>query len=98
MFDLEKALASWRRTLVYNRAFLYEDLDELEKYVSKLATGEWIGCFSHDIQDWFTLVLSPPIYGIKFNYRLFSNILLFINFGCFLSIGSFSHWKILISD
>ena len=32
-FDLEKALASWRRTLVYNRAFLNEDLDELECHV-----------------------------------------------------------------
>ena len=32
-FDLEKALASWRRTLVYNRAFLYEDCDELERHL-----------------------------------------------------------------
>ena len=32
-FDLENAIASWRRTLVYNRAFLVEDLDELERHV-----------------------------------------------------------------
>ena len=32
-FDLEKALAAWRRTLVYNRAFTTEDLDELERHV-----------------------------------------------------------------
>ena len=32
-FDLEKALASWRRTLTYNRAFTTEDLDELERHV-----------------------------------------------------------------
>ena len=33
MFDLEKALTSWRRTLVYNRAFTTEDLDELERHL-----------------------------------------------------------------
>ena len=32
-FDLEKALASWRRTLVYNRAFTTEDLNELERHL-----------------------------------------------------------------
>ena len=32
-FNLEKALASWRRTLVYNRAFTAEDRDELERHV-----------------------------------------------------------------
>ena len=32
-FDLEKALATWRRTLVYNRAFMAEDLDELERHL-----------------------------------------------------------------
>ena len=33
MFDLEKALASWRHSLVYHRAFMTEDLDELERHV-----------------------------------------------------------------
>ena len=32
-FDLEKALAAWRRTLEYNRAFTSEDRDELERHV-----------------------------------------------------------------
>ena len=32
-FDLDKAIAAWRRTLVYNRAFLADDLDELEQHV-----------------------------------------------------------------
>lgn len=33
MFSLEKAIAAWRRTLEYNRAFLKEDRDELESHV-----------------------------------------------------------------
>lgn len=33
MFDLEKALAAWRRSLAYNRAFDAADLDELERHV-----------------------------------------------------------------
>ena len=32
-FDLDKALAAWRRTLEYNRAFTSEDRDELERHV-----------------------------------------------------------------
>ncbi len=39
MFDLEKAIASWRRTLVYNHAFLDEDLDELERHVRDQVTA-----------------------------------------------------------
>ncbi len=33
MFDLEKAVAAWRRTLHHRRAFLREDLDELESHL-----------------------------------------------------------------
>jgi len=33
MFDLEKAIATWRHLLRNNRAFLQEDLDELERHV-----------------------------------------------------------------
>ena len=32
-FDLDKAIASWRRTMTYNRAFTADDLDELEQHV-----------------------------------------------------------------
>ena len=32
-FDLEKALAAWRRTRTYNRAFDAHDLDELERHL-----------------------------------------------------------------
>ena len=38
-FDLEKAIAAWRRTLVYNRAFLHEDCDELERHVRDQAAA-----------------------------------------------------------
>ena len=33
MFDLEKTIATWRHLLRHNRAFLPEDLDELERHV-----------------------------------------------------------------
>ena len=33
MFDLNKAIAAWRRALTYNRAFLGDDLDELERHL-----------------------------------------------------------------
>ena len=33
MFDLEKSLSAWRRSLQYNRAFSAEDLDELERHL-----------------------------------------------------------------
>ncbi len=33
MFNLEKALASWRRQFKHRRAFLAEDLDELERHL-----------------------------------------------------------------
>ncbi|MCH8963111.1 MAG: hypothetical protein IH820_17805, partial [Bacteroidetes bacterium] len=32
-FDLEKAIAAWRRTFTYHRAFLKEDVDELERHL-----------------------------------------------------------------
>lgn len=32
-FDLEKAIAAWRRTFMYHRAFLKEDVDELERHL-----------------------------------------------------------------
>ena len=33
MFDLDKALAAWRRTLEHNRAFTADDIDELERHI-----------------------------------------------------------------
>jgi len=33
MFDLEKAIASWRRSFKYRRVFFEEDLEELERHV-----------------------------------------------------------------
>ncbi len=33
MFDRDKAIAAWRRTLEYNRTFTADDLDELEQHV-----------------------------------------------------------------
>ena len=33
MFDLDKALAAWRRTLEHNRAFTPDDIDELERHI-----------------------------------------------------------------
>jgi len=33
MFDLEKALAAWRRSLTFNRNFQPEDVDELERHL-----------------------------------------------------------------
>ena len=33
MFDLEKALATWRRFHAYRRVFTADDLDELEQHV-----------------------------------------------------------------
>lgn len=33
MFDLEKAISTWRQSLKYNRAFLTEDVDELERHI-----------------------------------------------------------------
>jgi len=33
MFDLDKAIAAWRQSLRYNRAFTADDLDELEQHV-----------------------------------------------------------------
>jgi len=38
-FDLEKALAAWRRSLEYNRAFSADDLDELEQHVRDQVAG-----------------------------------------------------------
>ena len=38
-FDLEKALAAWRRTRTYNRAFDAEDLDELERHLRDQVTA-----------------------------------------------------------
>ena len=44
-FDLEKALAAWRRSLVSNRVFSADDLDELEQHlrdqVVALVRGGW---------------------------------------------------------
>ena len=39
MFDLDKAIAAWKRTLIYNRAFLGDDLDELEQHVRDQVEG-----------------------------------------------------------
>ncbi len=33
MFDLEKAIASWRRSFRYRRVFFEDDLEELERHV-----------------------------------------------------------------
>ena len=33
MFNLEKTIASWRRQFRYNRAFLEQDVDELERHI-----------------------------------------------------------------
>jgi putative ABC transport system permease protein len=33
MFDLEKAIAAWRRSLTFNRTFQAEDVDELERHL-----------------------------------------------------------------
>ena len=38
-FDLDKAIASWRRTMAYNRAFTDDDLDELEQHVRDQVDG-----------------------------------------------------------
>ena len=38
-FNLDKAIASWRRTMVYNRAFTDDDLDELEQHVRDQVDG-----------------------------------------------------------
>ena len=38
-FDLEKALAAWRRSLQYNRAFTADDLDELEQHLRDQVAG-----------------------------------------------------------
>ena len=39
MFDLDKAIAAWRRSLSYNRAFVGDDLDELEQRVRDQVEG-----------------------------------------------------------
>ena len=39
MFDLEKAIASWRQFLTNNRAFVGDDLDELESHVRHQVAG-----------------------------------------------------------
>jgi putative ABC transport system permease protein len=39
MFDLEKAIAAWRRSLEYNSALLREDVDELESHVRDQVRG-----------------------------------------------------------
>lgn len=45
MFDLEKALAAWRRTLEHNPSFLSDDIEELERHlrdqVSALRDQGW---------------------------------------------------------
>ncbi len=33
MFNLDKALATWRRTLEHNPAFTADDIDELERHI-----------------------------------------------------------------
>jgi len=39
MFDLEKAIASWRQFMTNNRAFVGDDLDELESHVRHQVAG-----------------------------------------------------------
>ncbi len=39
MFDLEKAIAAWRRSLECNRTFRREDVDELEQHVRDQVVG-----------------------------------------------------------
>jgi putative ABC transport system permease protein len=39
MFDLEKAIAAWRRSLEYSSALLREDVDELESHVRDQVRG-----------------------------------------------------------
>ncbi len=39
MFDLEKAIASWRRSFRYRRVFFEEDLEELERHVRDHVVG-----------------------------------------------------------
>lgn len=45
MFDLEKAIASWRHNFRYRRVFFDEDLEELERHlrdhISRLTKEEW---------------------------------------------------------
>jgi len=38
-FDLDKALAAWRRSLEYNHAFTVDDLDELEQHLRDQVAG-----------------------------------------------------------
>ena len=38
-FDLDKALAAWRRSLEHNRAFSRDDLDELEQHLRDQVAG-----------------------------------------------------------
>jgi putative ABC transport system permease protein len=38
-FDLEKAISAWRRSLEYNPALLWEDVDELESHVRDQVRG-----------------------------------------------------------
>ncbi|HMB92407.1 MAG TPA: ABC transporter permease [Rhodothermales bacterium] len=38
-FDLDKALAAWRRSLEYNRTFTADDLDELEQHLRDQVAG-----------------------------------------------------------
>ncbi|MCH8961324.1 MAG: hypothetical protein IH820_08385, partial [Bacteroidetes bacterium] len=39
MFDLEKAIASWRRSFRYRRVFFEDDLEELERHVRDHVAG-----------------------------------------------------------
>ena len=39
MFDLEKAIASWRRSFKYRRVFFEDDLEELERHVRDHVAG-----------------------------------------------------------
>ena len=41
MFDLEKAIVSWRRQFRYNRVFLNTDLDELERLLKAATQKRW---------------------------------------------------------
>ena len=69
MFDLEKAITSWRRNLRYNRAFLQEDIDELERHVRDQVAALVKGslsekeAFRHALEDMGDYVTVESEYG-----------------------------------
>lgn len=67
-FDLEKAIAAWRRPFLYNRAFQKADVDELERHIrDEVAHRMVLGCteeeaFTQALREMGGLVEAEPEY------------------------------------